>query len=526
MTTKFRLSIISLVLLMCSELLSATPFLREANFYRFFDGKDYYTKADNTKVDFDFKMSTMSKDGKVVAFCGDAYFDGLQHRTLFYHNFEATSAPIEVPLLERTGSFNTNAGMVSNTDGSRIFFFASDTVNGFQELYMLNALTGSLTVIFHTSSTIENPQDIATDATGGYLYFNEGDNGDSGHLWRVAASAGATPAIYIDRTTLAHPSGGYVRFIDQMDLSDDGETLAFFVEGRVPTDGSPTVRYDKELYVKTSSGIRHITNDDENAKDDVVISGDGNTIVYTHDGKWTVTTPGAVVGSQTHIENGYHSCGNRPAITTDGRTFLGCSNPDSVSSAQSYLIKSDGSGRLMIEPDQLQFLTTFEGFHLSGDGSRVLFKNRSYNYPDEWYNLTVGVFDSSLWTTKVPSITAVNYPADMFTKLNNSERFDISISVSDPQGEITVDNVDKVVLFPSGYEDKSGAGPISISPWINPSGSIPNLYETEGYRGLGWPSNDPVTVRFSVEDEDGHVGYVDTVIRRSFNTPIIMYLLN
>jgi hypothetical protein len=146
----------------------------------------------------------------------------------------------------------------------------------------------------------------------------------------------------------------------------------------------------------------------------------------------------------------------------------------------------------------------------SGDGKRVFFKNRSYVYPDAWYNMTAGVFDKSLWTTEVPSITNVTYSADFLSKLENNERFDINIAVSDPQGDVTIDNVDSTVLFPNGYEATGGAGPINI---LNATDAVPDrydLYTTQGYRGSSWPDSDPVTVRFAVEDQDGNISYADT----------------
>ncbi len=522
MKNQLKLSVLILTLLIFSVFSMAASFVKEASFYRVFDGKDYYTKSDGKKVDFNFVLNTMSTDGKIIAFYGNTYFDGVPHYALFIHNFESATEPMVVPLLERTGSFNRNAGMVSNADGSRIFFFAvdNDDINGFHELYMLNGLTGELTVIFHTSSIREFPQDIATDANGDYLYFNEGDQGDRGHLWRVAASAGATPSIYIDQSSLVHPSGGTVRFIDQMDVSDNGLTIAFFVEGRIPADGNATVRYDRELFVKTTSNIRHITNNDVNSKNHLVISGDGSTIVYSTP-EWMVTTPDAVVESQIKIEDGYNNRGFRPGITTDGSTIFASSNPNGVSNPQAYLIKTDGSGREMVEPSQIDFLY----LHLSGDGKRVFFKNRKYIYPNEWYNMTVGTFDRSLWTNKVPRITSVIYPSDMFTKLENNERFNITISVNNPQEDVDIIDLKETVLFPNGYEAKGSAGPIAISPWIEVIDD--NLYATEGYRGTDWPSNDPVKVRFSVEDEDGNVGYADTIIERlKVNPAVIMYLLN
>jgi hypothetical protein len=507
-------------LLLLTEFCVAAPFVHEASFYQVFSGKDYFTANSGSKVDFTLSLSTMSSDGKIVAFYGSTYFDSISHRKLFIHNFEATTDPVEVTLPVSIGSFNTNAGMISNADGSRIFFLASSTVTYSNLFCMLNGLTGEVTILLDaTYSIAEKPQDIATDANGDYLYFNENDNGyGTGDLWRIQAIDGAVPELIIDADTIGHPSGGVGKFIDQFDVSDDGSTIAFFINGRHLSDGT-SIRFDKELFVKTGSGIRFLTNNEQNGKNDLVISGDGSTIVYsgspTGSWDWMVTAPDAAVEGQGHIESGYHNCGDRPGITTDGSIIFGRSTLNGTSACYGYLIKTDGSGRQMVEPNQISFLGTQEGLHLSGDGKRVFFKNRSYVYPDAWYNMTAGVFDKSLWTTEVPRITNVTYPADLFSKLENNERFDVNIGAGDPQEDVTIDNVESVVLFPNGYEDRGGAGPINIYYKTYAVPGRDDLYTTEGYRGSSWPDSDPVTVRFSVEDQDGNISYADTEIKIS-----------
>ena len=515
-----------LILSFLGELLSAAPFVKEASFYTAFSGKDYYTEADGDVKDFTIWSSTMSSDGKVVAIYGSDHIDGAQKYKLLIHNFESTTEPVEVILPSRTGGFNRGAGIKSNADGSRIFFFATDKDNSsFQELYMLNALTGELVVIFHTSTTIENPGSMATDANGDYVYFNETDNGDRGHLWRVAATAGATPTVYINQGDVAHPSGGVVRFISKLDLSDDGQTIVFFGNGWVDGNGDVQSSSDRELFIKTSSGIRYLTNNDNNEKNHLVISGDGDTIVYSNK-SWMVTHADSALNAQVQIEEGYNNRGYRPGITTDGTIIFAGSNPNGVSSPHAYLIKTDGSGREMIEPGNISIATTDDGYHLSGDGKRIFFKVRKYVYPHAWYNMTVGIFDKTLWSNKVPNISSVNYPSDMFSKLEAKERFDITIGVNDPQGDFSINKVDEVVLLPNGYTNSGGYGPIDVM-FYTENMIEPNLYEAKGYRGRDWPSNDPVRVRFSVEDEDGNIAYADTIIKKTDTiAPIIMYLLN
>lgn len=498
------------ILLILAELSFAAPVIHEANFYRTFDGKDYY--GTGLGQDFNLQLSTMSNDGEVVAFYGSNEFDGEKHMKLFVHNFESTSEPVEVTLPATIGFFNTNAGLVSNADGSRIFFIARSKETTSSNLFcMVNTLTGAVTVLLEAvQSIIEYPQDIATDAAGDYLYFNETDNGDRGDLWRIQTSGGAWPELVIDANTIGHPSGGVGRFIDQFDISDDGETIAFFIEGRIATDTS-VILTNKELFVKTDSGIRFLTNNDENSKKGLVISGDASTIVYTADYSWMVTTPDAVVESQIHIEPGYHSCGERPGISRDGSMIFACSTPNGVSSPHGYLIKTDGTSRRMVEPKQFNMRGTFEGLHLSDDGTRVFFKNRDYVYPDGWYNMTAGVFGANLWPAQVPKVTSVSYPQDMFNLLENNERFEIEIGVSDPQGDVAISNVKEYLLFPEGY-NAYHYGPITIGMNTTPSAS--NLYTAWGGSGSAWPDREPIlTARFSVEDVDGNVSYADTLVQ-------------
>lgn len=507
-----------LVLLLLAEFSLAAPFVREASFQRIFDGHDYYGAGRN----FPLNLSTMSGDGKVVAFYGNTYFNSTNHYKLFIHNFESTAAPVEVTLPPLVGLFNRNAGMVSNADGSRIFFIAGDALNTTYNLFcMLNGLTGEVTILLSARpSNIKNPLDIGTDAAGNYLYFNESNNGyGSGDLWRIPTSGAAVPELVIQAGAVAHPSGGVAQFIDQFDLSDDGKTIVFFTYGRIKPDGSYGGS-DTQLFVKTESGIRFLTNNDQSGKGDLVISGDGSTIVYSGSPAgswdWQVTSPDAAVESQVHIEGGYRNCGSRPGITTDGSTIFARSTVHGVSACNAFLIKTDGSTRLMVEPDQFAMEGTGEneGLHLSGDGTRILFKNRDYVYPDGWYNMTTGVFGGNLWASQVPTISSVTYPAPLFADLQDrTQRFETLIGVSDAQGDVTIDNLDRSLLFPNGYEDRGSAGPISFGNTVDKVPNTNNLYTAEGRAASSWPAMDPVTVRFSVEDQDGNVGYADTVIQ-------------
>jgi len=508
-----------------TELYAVAPVVREASFHRVMDGKDYYSNGSGTKVDMTFQLSAMSNDGKVSAFYSDTCFDSTNHRSLFIHDIESTSEPVEVTLPSYVGSFNRNAGLVSNADGTRIFFNAWDTAGSGHHLFgMVNGKTGEVTILFRTVETdTQTPQDIGTDAAGNYLYFNESDNGyGKGNLLRIAAHSGAVPSVVMYAANIPHPSGGTVKFIDGFDLSDDGQTIAFFGLGWDKTDGTSS-RYDKELFVKTSAGIRYLTNNTQNSKSGLVISGDASTIVYTGSSSgsyaWMVTTPSAAAGAERQIETDYRTCGDRPGITQDGSTILGRSTYKGTSSCNAYLIQTDGHSRLMIEPTHISIIGTSDGLHLSDDGKRTFFKNRWYVYPDGWYNMTVGVFGPNLCPTEVPSMTDVSYPNDMYTKLENDENTEVKIIVHDQQGDITEDKQVKVYnLLPSGYKypnssTESEDAPVYVAIWGYTDNTLNTFYRNIK-KGPGWPSKTPVmTARFSVRDDDFNVGYTDTLIQ-------------
>ncbi len=521
-------------LLLVVEVYAVAPVVREASFHRVMDGKDYYTNSSGTKVNMTLQLSAMSGDGKVVVFYSNTYFDSTAHRALFIHNLESTAEPVEVLLPSYVGNFNIGTGLVSNADGTRIFFNANDTEAG--HLFgMVNGITGFVTILLRTTAPdIENPQNFGTNAVGDYLYFNESNNGyGKGNLLRIASQSGAVPSVVIYAADIPHPSGGTVKFIDQFDLSDDGQTIAFIGAGWDKADDTSSTS-DKELFVKTISGIRNLTNNTQNGKRYPVISGDASTIVYTGspsgEWDWMVTSPGATVESQRHIEIGYRNSGDRPGITQDGTVILGRSNPNGVSATATYLIRTDGSSRLMVEPGQISIRATSGngGLHLSDDGKRTFFKNRWYVYPEEWFNMTAGVFGSNLWPSEVPSVTGVSYPGDMYAKLEDDDirRFEVKIRVSDPQDVIVEDNrVKEKRLFPNGYENESSDGPIWI--YANTESVSANLYTATGQRGSAWPDREPtLTARFSVLDDDFNVGYTDTLVQPFiFISSPINYLL-
>lgn len=178
----------------------------------------------------------MSSNGQVVAFYGRNVKSPYQDK-LCVHDFETTAGPVEVNLdSHNLGSIFENSGLVSNADGTRIFFVADDTrdvVSGDYRFCRVNGTAGDVTVMQDAiPSNVEVPLDIATDATGEYLYFNETDNGNRGDLWRIQAAGGVSLERIIQADTVPHPSGGVGRFVDQFDASDDGSVIAFFIEGR------------------------------------------------------------------------------------------------------------------------------------------------------------------------------------------------------------------------------------------------------------------------------------------------------
>ncbi|WP_456405146.1 hypothetical protein, partial [Thiolapillus sp.] len=444
----------------------ANPIFRSAGFHHIFNGTDYRgpgAHLGNSK-------NALSGDGKVATL----YAIGNNTRGIFVHNFDTQEQAREVTIPSEIGTINLNAGLVSNWDGSRVFFVAMTSVgNDNNQLFcMLNAKTGAISILReYDRAKVEEPVHIATDAAGNYLYFNESDNGDAGDLWRIDANdsnLSTPPELVIDASSITHPSGGRARFIGQFDVSDDGGAIAFFVDGNIDTMGAVISRFDRELFAKSAAGIHNLTDDAQDNKYDVRISGNGTTIVYRgkndNDHSWMVTTPGAGVNTSRYIEEGYHSCGPRPVMTQDGKQFFARSAKDGFGSCDAYLINTDGSGRRFVDtPSALTgvFARTLD-FGMSADGTRVLFGyTASQGMSTLGGQMYTGILypkepHMNLWPDEVPEITAIDYPAPLATRLDEPfPRFEIRIGVTDPI-DVTTIKMGSSVQFANGYTDAVG----------------------------------------------------------------------
>ncbi|WP_294042348.1 hypothetical protein [Thiolapillus sp.] len=287
----------------------ANPLFHSAGFHHIFNGTDYRGPGEhlaNTR-------SAFSSDGKVVVLLEL----GAGTRGIFIHDFDSQGQAQEVTIPSEIGGIILNPGLVSNGDGSRVFFVAetADVNDNINLFCMLNGKTGSISILRrYDRAAVEDPVHMATDAAGNYLYFNESDNGDEGDLWRIDANnlnPFVPPERVVEAYTIPHPSGNLGRFVGEFDVSDDGSVIVFFVDGNVEADGSLISRYDRELFVKTVAGIDNLTHDDQNAKTGVRISGDGSTIIYRgnndHKDAWMITTPDAGVNAAQRIDETHHS---------------------------------------------------------------------------------------------------------------------------------------------------------------------------------------------------------------------------
>lgn len=544
MKYRIKLGGLFLLLLFALQLTLAAPYVREASFHQIFHGTDFLEPGKNLSL----KLSTMSGDGEVVAFYGTGLGDGQQPH-LFIHDFGSANAPVEVTLPARIGSFSSGAGLVSNRDGSRIFFLADDALDatyGDFLFCMLNGKTGALTILLEARpSNIERPQDIATDGNGNWLYFNESDNGDRGNLWRIATSGSVAPLLVAQAGSIPHPSGGVGRFVDGIAVSDNGATIAFFIDGRDPMDGSALVRSDKELWVGDLtatlplSSPTLLTNDDntgdwDNAKEDLTISGDGSTIIYSgrNSSIWVTKAP-FTLNAHYQIEDGYQNNCNTADMSYDGsRLFSSLHGVNDQSGG--YIIRTDGSSRYKVDTysdtSGMSVNCTSEGVHFSSDGKRLFFKGRAEieSVGDYVYAMYTGSIDnnpsdavrSNLWPTKVPSVTSISYPAPLAYGITNPDDFppfDISVGVVSGSLGTTIDKADSTKLKANGYP--GGHSDVPVWVWHTPSEDSPGMWTFKGARGFGWPTSsnydplDPVTVRFHVKDIDGNVGYRDVILQ-------------
>ena len=546
---RFHIGGALLASLLSVQLCNAAPFVREASFQQIFQGTDYSGPGQ----DLEIQLSTMSSDGSVVAYYGGA--GSTADPRLFVHLFSAVSPQDRnknyVTLSSDIGSFDLNTGIVSNRDGTRMFFLADDESNpGYFHFCMLNAKTKNVTILLTAtaSNSIERPQDMATDGDGKWLYFNESDNGDKGDLWRLDTENPVGPQLVVKADTISHPSGGVGRFVDEMAVSDDGKTIAFFIEGRDPLGGQPLVRSDKELWVSSipdenSLPITNptlLTNDDntgdgDNSKNHLNISGNGAAIVYSGpDSSIMITKAPFTQDAHYQIENGYQNNCNTAGLSYDGsRLFSSLHGVDDQSGG--YIIRTDGSSRYKIDTQSsLSGFTvdcTHEGVHLSADGKHLFFKGRSQiesvgEYVDAMYT---GVIDndpsdavgSNLWPTVVPTVTSVSYPAPLSHGITNPDdfpEFDVSLgTVAGSQG-VPVTRADSTKLKANGYLAGSNSY-VPVWIWPGPTEDSPGSWSYRGSRGFGWPTSsnydplDTVTARFHVKDTNGNVAYRDVILQ-------------
>ena len=542
MTFQIKTSALFLVLLLATEITFAAPYVREASFRQIFHGTDFLGSG----KDLDVRISTMSSDGKVVAFYGGG--SGKPH--LFIHDFASANDPVEVILPPQIGVFSENTGMVSNRDGTRIFFIAddaSDTTYSDFLFCMVNGKTGAVSILLVARpSNIEIPLDIATDGNGDWLYFNESDNGDRGDMWRIATSGSIAPQLVVQAGSVSHPSGGVGRFADEMAVSDDGATITFFIDGRDPMDGSALVRWDKELWVGDLTATLPLstptllTDDDntgaaDNAKNHLTISGDGSTIVYSGPGSSLMVTKAPfTLNAHYQIEDGYQNNCNTAGITDDGnRLFSSLHGVNDQSGG--YIINSDGSSRYKIDTGSsysgVNVNCTSEGVHLSSDGKRLFFKGYSQiesvgTYVNAMYT---GVLDnnpsdavsSNLWPSTVPAVTSVSYPAPLSYGIANPDdfpNFDITVGTVTGSQATAITRADNTILRANGYLAASNSY-VPVWVWPSPSEDSPGIWTYKGGRGFQWPTSsnydplDPVIARFHVKDSDGNVGYRDVILQ-------------
>jgi hypothetical protein len=497
-----------------------------ASFYSVFSGKDYYGEGNNMSFD----LSTMSNDGKVVAFYDYDFNSG---GSLFIHDFESMDEPQKVILPNYVGAINTLTGLISNGDGTRIFFNASDTENSGHLFVMVNGKTGRVTILMRTTyEDVKRPLDIGTDDTGNYLYFNQDKEDKDGkrNLLRIAVQDGATPEVVIYAGSIPHPSGGTVKYIDEFDISNDGKTIVF--RGLGWDNGDNYSRYDAELFVKTNSGIKNLTNNEEDDKESLVVSGDGSTIVYSEHNKWMVTTPTASPGDEKGIGEYYFDKGgqNKPGITYDGSIIFGYSCETATSSfCPQSLIRTDGTDQWIVEVDyqKISMAGDDNRWLLSDDGTRV-FVRRSWN---KWYTMAAGSFGKNLWPTQVPEISSITYPANIYGMLENSEQPEAKVTVYDPQENITSsDKIRALTFFPDGNEyPNSTPENDTATLYIGNSGTTDdqkNIFYRNIKEGPAWPNKTPVmTGRFSVEDSDFNFAYRDTPIKNTSSISPILYIL-
>lgn len=375
----------------------------------------------------------LSGDGRTVWVAGWA--DARRAAVLSRIDFEgARGQPIDLPDLDGAGI----QALITDGNGSRAFFVAHRPGLASR----LWKVEGGRVALALDPSAVKPPlptvQQIQCTADGQAVYFLEAQ-GYSGDVWKIAHDGNGLAKVIEDTEVIRddlHGGKGY-RFTD-FALSDDGDAIAFVLEGEFdPKDIH--VRHNKpEVHLHVSGTIRRLTDDEKpTQKTHVAISGDGGTVVYCATGpqsQWIALHD----GGRRRIElgsPGFNFAGL--ALSWDGGVL--CHADDAAWSGQ--LTYTDGSGRHGLFPRQrggyrLAAIGATGGIPMSDAADRIVFSIHNRLYAGQ-----VGQVGQTASPGAMPSIESVTLEPLPPTRQDPALRATVAVKASHPKGPGAIDRV-------------------------------------------------------------------------------------
>jgi hypothetical protein len=257
---------------------------------------------------------------------------------------------------------------------------------GARRLYRVDR-NGGVSILFDTDDykdvTEENKpntvQQVRIAGEGVYFIEHQDD------LWVIPAAGGA-PRKVIEDTSVPRADSRTVakdgkvfdeaHGIGSFDVSDDGQVIAFKVLGYRDPNNYYGFAQKEEVFLSQGGAIRQLTNDDPaTLKSNVVVSGDGGTVVFSNGKNWLAHHPGS--GQTLPIAVSTFNFGGVD-LSRDGTTMF----YQDAGANGGRLVKTDGSARLDLMPGSGNALNlgalAYSSLNARGDRVAFLFEGAIY----------------------------------------------------------------------------------------------------------------------------------------------------
>jgi hypothetical protein len=468
----------------------------------------YDRLVDTDSQDIRLSQAAMSMDGEKLIFSGTKVKDGSP--VLYTQNADGTELR-QVDLPDLAGG--KIAELAIDSDGSRAFFSTSSPPFACK-IYKVE--DGNVKTVADTSNNekIGACDHLQTTADGAYVYFRDFQTND---VMRVTHSGQALETIIDDSEVPRKDSQGRKGWsVSEFAISDDASAIAFVLSG---WSGDPTtyngifIKY--ELFVLDTSGYRQLTDEKGVGKDNIDISGDGNTIVFrtgSPQNKWySIRSDGS---AKNALENAGFNFGGI-SLTYDGKKMV---YSDSGANG-GRLVSTDGSQKLDIFPGwnvAAITISAHSNLHINNGGERIcfLFQYSTWPFKEALY---VGNFNDPEAVSNAPSIHNMIFEPESMPRGDPEARVILTSRIIDPQGSDDIERTSTDELI-EGKHATWKDSPAYFSLAAHDDGSYPDktskdgVFSTEGKPGEAIDREDQLTVRMGAMDASKTITVADSIL--------------